>query len=118
MGKQYNDSIDALSYAVEKMVEKKIKENHFFNSDTWKEIRERHLKSKPLLVIELQDENSVPKVSYKGEEITHKQNVFLEWNTDTAIMGGLTYSIEHADLGEGYPVTNRIERKVKGHACT
>ncbi|WP_054859127.1 hypothetical protein [Gracilibacillus sp. JCM 18860] len=90
------DAVDALTYAYEHMTDHK---------------------NKPLLTIELQDETSVPKVFYKGKEVTHKQNVFLEWNTDTEIMGGLTYSIEHADLDKGYPVTNRIERKVKGHAC-
>lgn len=80
-------------------------------------VRNYNPQKQQLLMIELEDETSAPKVFYKGEEITHKQNVFLEWDTDTDIMGGLTYSIEHADLGKGYPVTNRIERKVKGHAC-
>ncbi|MCC2250507.1 hypothetical protein JUJ52_11095 [Virgibacillus sp. AGTR] len=75
-------------------------------------------KDKPnsLLTIELEDETSVPKVFYKGEEIKHKCNVFLDWDTDTDTFGGLTYSIEHIDTGKGYPAINRIERKVKGHA--
>lgn len=52
-------------------------------------------KDKPLLVIELQDESSVPKVIYKGEEIKHKQNVFFDWDTGNSVTGGLTYAIEH-----------------------
>src|SRR5690625_5712392 len=38
---------------------------------------------RPLLSIELQDESSVPKVIYKGEEVKYKRNVFLDWDTDT-----------------------------------
>lgn len=71
-----------------------------------------------LLVIELKDETSAPKVFYKGEEIELKQNVFFDWDTDTDVMGGLSYAIEHVVIGKGYPITNRIERRVKGHATT
>lgn len=73
--------------------------------------------SKPLLTIELQDETSVPKVFYQGEEITDKIHISFDWDTDTSIPGGLTYAIEHGITGEGYLVTNRIERRVKGHAA-
>lgn len=70
-----------------------------------------------LLVIELEDETSVPKVFYKGEEIKNKQNIFLDWDSETDTdHGGLSYAVEHTDQSKGYPVTNRIERKVKGHA--
>ncbi|GGN59393.1 hypothetical protein [Oceanobacillus indicireducens] len=69
-----------------------------------------------LLVIELQDETSVPKVFYKGKEIEYKKNVFFDWDTDTSIPGGLTYAIEHIELGDKYPTVNKIERRVKGHA--
>lgn len=72
----------------------------------------------PLITIELQDELSVPKVFYKGEEIRLKQHVFFDWETDTELFGGLTYAIEHAVTDEGHPVINKIERRVKGHATT
>lgn len=69
-----------------------------------------------LLVIELQDESSVPKVFYKGEEVKYKRNIYFDWNTDTDIDGGLTYAIEHVEIGNAQPTVNRIERRVKGHA--
>ncbi len=69
-----------------------------------------------LLVIELQDESSAPKVFYKGEEIKLKANVFFDWETDTDVWGGLTYAIEHYEHGAVPPALNRIERRVKGHA--
>jgi|SRR5690625_417624 len=72
--------------------------------------------NKPLLSIELQDETSVPKVFYKGEEVKLKTNVQFDWDTDTEYMGGLTYAIEHYEHGMVPPVINRIERRVKGHA--
>lgn len=69
-----------------------------------------------LLVIELENERSVPKVFYKGEEIKLKTSVQFDWDTDTEYMGGLTYAIEHYEHGKVPPVLNRIERRVKGHA--
>lgn len=73
--------------------------------------------NKPLLVIVLEDESSVPKVLHKGKEIKFKTNVRFEWETDTDIdeLGGLTYSIEHHER-TGVPTLNKIERKIKGHA--
>src|SRR5690625_575574 len=70
----------------------------------------------PLLSIELQDESSVPTVYYKGEEVKYKRNVFLDWDTDTDVFGGLSYAIEHMEVGNKEPTVNRIERRVKGHA--
>lgn len=68
-------------------------------------------KRNPLLTIELENDTSVPKVFYKGEEITNKINVQFDWETDTDIPGGVSYAIEHVeDKG-----VNRIERKVRGH---
>ncbi|GIN74018.1 hypothetical protein J14TS2_44930 [Bacillus sp. J14TS2] len=76
------------------------------------------IKKKKLLVIELQDENSVPKVFYKGEEIHLKTNITFDWETTTAdpSKGGLTYAIEHYEHGKVPTVLNRIERRVNGHA--
>lgn len=69
---------------------------------------------KPLLQITLDEEKGVPKVFYKGEEIELNREIFFHWESDKAIAGGLTYSIEHVEPGL---IVNRIERRVKGHAC-
>ncbi|MCK0471405.1 hypothetical protein [Halalkalibacter sp. APA_J-10(15)] len=72
----------------------------------------------PLLVIELENETAVPKVIYKGKEITKKANLFFDWETKTGDHsdGGLTYAIEYLEDDKEYPVVNRIERRVDGHA--
>lgn len=70
-----------------------------------------------LLVIELKDETSVPKVFYKGEEISAKINVSFDWDTsDAHSPGGLSYAIEHVETGSGQLTTNRIERRARDHA--
>ena len=80
-------------------------------------IRRTDKQEQSLLSITLQDESTAPKVIYKGEEIIGKQSIQFDWETSDAVsMGGLTYSIEHAETGKGYPATNRIERRVRGHA--
>lgn len=89
------DAIDAMAYAFEQM-----------NSP------------KPLLVIELQDESSVPKVFYKGKEIELKKHIRFEWDTKDAVsLGGLTYAIEHYENEDmRQPVLNGIERRLGDHA--
>lgn len=74
--------------------------------------------NKPILVIELEKENSVPKVFYKGKEILMKQNILFDWETRTEVegSGGLSYAIQHQEVDSGYPCNNRIERKIDGHA--
>lgn len=70
----------------------------------------------PLLSITLDNEETVPKVIYKGKEITHKQSVSFEWETKTDVfMGGLTYAIEHINGDGKQPVSNKIERRLRGH---
>lgn len=70
-----------------------------------------------LLVIELQDESSVPKVLYKGKEIKLKAHVLFEWDTsDERSPGGLTYAIEHYEEGSNPVTCNRIERRTGDHA--
>lgn len=80
-----------------------------------KEVEE--LKNHNLLVITLEDEASVPKVFYKGEEIQLKKEIYFNWETETEdhFSGGLTYMIEHFETGAVPPATNRIERRAKGH---
>lgn len=69
----------------------------------------------PLLQITLDEENGVPKVFYKGEEIKLNREISFHWETSSEhYTGGLTYVIEHA---EPNLIVNRIERRVKGHAC-
>lgn len=71
----------------------------------------------PLLTIELQDEISVPKVLYKGEEITNKVNVLFDWDTSNGLSpSGLTYAIEHIETGSKQLTSNRIERRCGDHA--
>ena len=71
----------------------------------------------PLLSIVIDEETSIPKVIYKGEEVKHKVSLSLEWDTGTDIsQDGLTFAIEYAEAGKNYPAINRIERRVKGHA--
>ena len=50
---------------------------------------------KNLLVIELQDENSVPKVIYKGEEIHMKTKISFDWETRTDEYGGTHIGLEY-----------------------
>ena len=50
------------------------------------------VKPKPnLLTIELTDEQSIPRVVYKGEEITGRIAVDFEWRTKDADQCGSTY---------------------------
>ncbi|KNE19661.1 hypothetical protein [Virgibacillus pantothenticus] len=50
-----------------------------------------------LLTIELEDESSVPKVFYQGEEVTNKVRVSFNWDTreESPLSGGTRYNIEH-----------------------
>jgi len=71
--------------------------------------------NQPLLQITLDEENGVPKVFYKGEEIELKREISFHWEKSSInYVGGLTYVIEHT---EPNLIVNRIERRVKGHAC-
>lgn len=80
------------------------------DKDLWTE------QDKPLLTIELHNESSVPKVFYKGEEVTRKTNITFDWEQDSDTFGGLTYAIERYISGEGVPVKERLERHANGHA--
>lgn len=84
--------------------------------DVWVKGKYAVNNNRPLLTIELQDETSVPKVFYKGNEIKWKTSVEFDWETDTSIPGGLTYAIEYHEKNKRQPTINRIERRVKGHA--
>lgn len=69
-------------------------------------------KTEPLLTIELQDESSVPKVFYKGKEVTAKINVSFDWLTGGAgDPPGLSYAIENIEHDNLLLTTNRIERR-------
>lgn len=62
----------------------------------------------PLLVIELQDEMSVPKVFYKGERIEKLHDVDFEWETETDVtMGRMDLDIEHIDTTDDKPIIRR-----------
>ncbi|SFP65518.1 hypothetical protein SAMN05421839_1392 [Halolactibacillus halophilus] len=64
-----------------------------------------------LLVIELENETSVPKVFYEGEEVTLLRNIRFDWETQTNEFGGTKYNIEHFEK-----VHNGIVRKGYGLA--
>lgn len=67
----------------------------------------------PLLTIELQDETSVPKVFYKGEEITAIVHVDFDWCTRSCepLSGGMKLNIEHSDKKVKYPNVRQIAHK-------
>lgn len=54
--------------------------------------------STPLLTIELDDINSVPKVIYKGEEVKKKVRVSFDWETNSAYYNPTHIHIEHAEV--------------------
>ncbi|KAB2334269.1 hypothetical protein [Bacillus mesophilum] len=52
----------------------------------------------PLLQVELDTFDSVPKVFYKGEEITNRISVKLEWKTkDHKAINNCSFEIVHAE---------------------
>lgn len=70
--------------------------------------------SKPnLLTIELTDEQSLPRIIYKGEEITGRIAVDFEWRTKDADQCGSTYyRIKHTKDSAGAPVVETKELAV------
>lgn len=71
---------------------------------------------KPLLVIELQDSTSVPKVVYDGVVIEGKQRVTFDWETGAGNVGGVSFSIKNLDVINGHTVSTSIEKKYRKHA--
>ncbi|WP_339161779.1 hypothetical protein [Siminovitchia sp. FSL W7-1587] len=68
----------------------------------------------PLLVIELENETAVPKVFYKGEEMTAKVHVGFDWETRSCepLSGGMKLNIEHVDKKVKCPNVRQITHKV------
>ncbi|MBS4198604.1 hypothetical protein KHA93_02940 [Bacillus sp. FJAT-49732] len=60
----------------------------------------------PLLTIELENETAVPKVFYKGEEITRKIRIAFGWETKKADeeSGGIMYDINFAEIVDEIPI--------------
>ncbi|MEC1384383.1 hypothetical protein P9D14_12740 [Bacillus velezensis] len=66
-----------------------------------------------LLTIELTDEQSIPRIIYKGEEITNRIAVGFEWRTKDAEQIGSTYfRIKHAKESTGSLVVETKELAV------
>jgi len=67
--------------------------------DLWYMAKYRHLKNTnpeyDFLAIKLLDENSVPRVFYKGEEVFEKVKISFDWETQTDELGGTKIHIEH-----------------------
>ena len=76
------------------------------------------VKPKPnLLTIELTDEHSIPRVIYKGEEITGRIAIDFEWHTKDADQCGSTYyRIKHTKDSAGAPVVETKELAVGARA--
>lgn len=71
-----------------------------------------------LLTIELHDESSVPKVFYKGKEVTKKVNVSFDWQTETDEPGKLSYGITNYDFVKGKHVLNKLQRECDSYECS
>ncbi|MCY7442890.1 MULTISPECIES: hypothetical protein [Bacillus amyloliquefaciens group] len=66
-----------------------------------------------LLTIELTDEQSIPRIVYKGEEITGRIAIDFEWCTKDADQCGSTYyRIKHTKESTGAPVVETKELAV------
>ena len=63
-----------------------------------------------LLMIELQDANSIPKVYYDGKEITNRCRVTFDWLTKEADnLGGMKFHVEYVDgNGTSHTIAKRI----------
>lgn len=59
-----------------------------------------NFKPDKLLVIEMDNASSIPRVIYKGKEITNRINVNFKWETDTDELGGMELSIKYAEKEE------------------
>lgn len=71
-----------------------------------------------LLTIELTDEQSIPRIVYKGEDITGRIAIDFEWRTRNAEQMGSTYfRIEHAKEISKKPVVETKELCVGERAC-
>ncbi|NRF01177.1 oxidoreductase [Bacillus subtilis] len=71
-----------------------------------------------LLTIELTDEQSIPRIIYKGEDITALVAVDFEWRTRDADQIGSTYfRIKHANTNVKKPVVETKELCVGEKAC-
>lgn len=68
-----------------------------------------------LLTIDLVTLDSVPRVFYKGEEITGKIHVGFDWSTQTdKTVPSPKIDIEYADTGSSRPSTKRISHNPYG----
>ncbi|SHM83807.1 hypothetical protein SAMN04487918_11923 [Bacillus sp. bc15] len=69
-------------------------------------------KQTPLLVIEVQDMNSVPSITYKGIDIKGKVLINYEWTTDEFEKKGKhNMTIKHIDGHEKYVVGKTIQEE-------
>lgn len=69
-------------------------------------------KAQPLLVIEVQDLNSVPVIRYKGEVVTGKKAVEYFWRTKTAEDNGEhKFELKYVDKSEPCPKDVKISEE-------
>ncbi|WP_313894692.1 hypothetical protein [Psychrobacillus sp.] len=64
--------------------------------------------SNPLLSIEIESLDNVPKVIYKGEEITGKTNIDFTWETKTLDPGKVEFMVKYYDKDETGSLTHMV----------
>jgi len=79
------------------------------NPDHLKEVTEK-IEAKKLLLIELDDKDSVPVVYHQGEKVNAKVKIQFEWETKTGTSPGkMEFKIQHYEKGDNnIPVLKEI----------
>lgn len=78
--------------------------------DVWAKGKYTKGNKKPLIKIELEDINSIPKVTYDGRDITNRCHVDFKWITKSdECAGGAMFEIEYIDDNG---VSHRVSKRV------
>ncbi|WP_242517106.1 MULTISPECIES: hypothetical protein [unclassified Bacillus (in: firmicutes)] len=85
----------------------------FYDRETVGDSDTKPTASPNLLTIELTDEQSIPRIVYKGEDVTALIAVDFEWSTrDDKQIGSTYFRIKHANIGSKKPVVETKELAV------
>lgn len=99
--KYYNEGIDICSCNFEQVLALNTKDTQPVRTP-----------NEPLLVIEVLDMNSVPSVTYKGEDIKGRVSIDYEWKTNGfEQLGSHNLKIKHIDCHEQYIVQKTIQEE-------
>lgn len=78
-----------------------------------KELRElEEQKKSKYLVIELDELGNVPKILYKGEEVTKKEFIDFQWKTKTEAPGSTDIIVDYFELVDGKLIKKSIREGV------